>query len=141
MALQKLALQAALKRRPKISISNHVTTVLLAGGVGLGIFFGIRAVAKNFKKGIRERQALIPNNPAAFASQLKLAFENDNAFGWGTDEAAVFSTLEEIPNKATFNSVQRAYRDLYGKNLSADLKSELTVAEYNQVLQIINAKF
>lgn len=139
MALPKIALQA-LSQRPKISLSSQLTMFLLAGGTGLGVFFGIRAVAKNFKKGIQERQALEPGNPAAFASQLKLAFENDSAFGWGTDEEAVFYILESIPNTATFKKVQRAYLDLYNTNLSSDLKDELSLDEYNQVLQIINAK-
>ena len=139
MALPKIALQA-LSQRPKISFSSQLTTFLLAGGTGLGIFFGIRAVAKNFKKGIRERQALDPGNPAAFASQLKLAFENDSAFGWGTDEEAVFRVLECIPNLAAFKKVQRAYQDLYNTSLSADLREELSTEEYYQVLQIINAK-
>ncbi len=140
MAAPLLALKA-LQNRPQVKIGGQLTNVLLATGLGVGIFLGIRAVAKNFKKGIREQQALRPGNPAAFATRFKLAFENDNAFGWGTDEEALYRTIEQIPDAATFRSVQKAYRDLYGNNLAADFKSELSTEEYNTVLDLINAKF
>ena len=140
MAAPLLALKA-LQNRPRISIGSQLTSVLLATGLGVGIFLGIRAVTKNLKKGIRERQALRPGNPAAFATRFKLAFENDNAFGWGTDEEAIYRTIEQIPDAATFRRVQIAYRDLYGSNLAATFKSELSSEEYNTVLDLITTKF
>ena len=139
MAIPIRALKAL--GRGRSAALGMVTTALLATGAGVGIFLGIRVLAKNFKKGVRERQALRPGSPAGFASQLKLAFENDNAFGWGTDEAAIYNTIETIPNAATFNKVQAAYRDLYGKNLSAELQNELSSQEYAVLLELINAKF
>lgn len=140
MAVPLLAMKA-LQNRPRITLGSQLTQVILATGAGVGIFFGIRALAKNFKKGIREQQALNPGNPATYATQFKLAFENDNSFGWGTDEEAVYRTVEQIPNVATFKKVQHAYRDLYGSSLSADLKSELSTEEYTTLLDLINTKF
>jgi hypothetical protein len=132
--------QLAWQNRPRISISSQVTSTILAVGAAAGVFLGIKAVVKNFKQGIRENQALTEGNPAAFATQLKMAFENDNYFGWGTDEEAVFTVLEMIPTSSVMNKVQRAYRDLYGRNLAADLKDELSSEEFATALQIINSK-
>ena len=139
MAAPLLAYKAW-QSRPRITVSSQVTSTVLAVGAAAGVFLGVRTVVKNFKQGIREQQALIEGNPAAYATQLKMAFENDNYFGWGTDEEAVFSILEAIPSGNLMNKVQRAYRDLYGRNLAADLKEELATEEFSLALQIINAK-
>jgi len=139
MAAPLLALKA-LQNRPKTTVVSQTTQLLLATGLGVGLFLGVRALAKNFKKGVREQQALHPGNPAAFATQLKLAFENDNALGWGTDEVLIYRVVESIPDYATFKKVQNAYRDLYGSTLAVDLKSELNTEEYNALLELINTK-
>ncbi|TSE03232.1 annexin [Aquimarina algiphila] len=130
----------AIKNRPKISVSKDVTTVLLASGLGIGVFFAVRALVRKFKRNNRERHALQPGNPANFAIRLKMAFENDNAFGWGTDEEVVFDTIEQIPNASMMRKVERAYKDLYGNNLSADLMSELSTEEFAIAQEIINSK-
>ena len=140
MALPVTAYKAW-QSRPRIGVSSQVITALLATSAGVGAFLGIRSVVRNFKQGVRERQALTDGNPAAFATQLKMAFENDNYFGWGTDEEAVFRVLEAIPNRTTWLKVQRAYRDLNdGRNLAADLMEELNSEEYGIAMQIINSK-
>ncbi|GAA4277013.1 hypothetical protein [Aquimarina mytili] len=134
-----LAMQA-IKSKPKVKVSSKVTTVLLATGFGLGAFFGVRALVRKFKRNTRERLALREGNPASFATQLKMAFENDNAFGWGTDEEMVYRTLEQVPSASLMRRVLRAYKDLYNSNLSADLKNELSTQEYAIALDIINSK-
>lgn len=135
-----IALKTAYKSRPKITIGDQMTTALIATGAGIGMFLGVRAVVRSFKKGIRERESLIEGNPASYATQIKMAFENDNAFGWGTDEELLFNTLERIPSQTMMRRVQRAYKDLFGRNLGSDLKSELDNEEYAAVLQLINSK-
>ena len=131
----------AWQNRPRVSVSSQVTSTLLGAGVAAGVFLGIRAVVNNFKQDVQERQALTEGSPAAFATQLKMAFENDNYFGWGTDEQRVYDTLELIPNWSTWLKVQRAYRDLYtGRNLASDLKEELDSEEYAIAFNIINSK-
>lgn len=140
MALPAVAYQAW-QSRPRISISSQVTTALLATGAGVGTFMGIRALVRNFKQDLQERQALTEGNPAAFATRIKMAFENDNYFGWGTDEKVLFETLEAIPDWSTWLKVQKAYRNLYhGRNLAADLKDELDSEEFAMAMQIINSK-
>ncbi len=136
MALAKEGIQ----RKPQLHFNSKVTTVLLTTGLGLGMFFGVRSLVRKLKRNHRERQALNDGNPSSYATRLKMAFENDNAFGWGTDEEAVYRTLEQIPSASMMRRVLRAYKDLYNQNLSADLKNELTSQEYAIALDIINSK-
>ncbi|WP_108802159.1 hypothetical protein [Aquimarina sp. Aq107] len=140
MALPTVLAMQAIKQRSKVSIGSTAISVLLATGLGAVGFFGIRALVRKFKRDIREGQALNEGNPANFAIRLVMAFENDNAFGWGTDEEALFRTLEQIPSASMMRKVQRAYRDLEGINLAADLQSELTTEEFAIANEIINSK-
>ena len=139
MALPILAAQA-IQKRPKVSVGKQTTTILLATGLGAVTFLGIRALVRKFKKNIREGQALEEGNPSNYAIRIQMAFENDNAFGWGTDEEALFRILEEIPTESMMRKVGRAYRDLTGRNLAADLQSELTTQEFAIANEIINTK-
>ena len=139
MALPILAAQA-IQKRPKVSVGKQTTTILLATGLGAVTFLGIRALVRKFKKNIREGQALEEGNPANYSIRIQMAFENDNAFGWGTDEEALFRILEEIPTESMMRKVGRAYRDLTGRNLAADLQSELTTQEFAIANEIINTK-
>ena len=126
--------------RPKVSVGRTTSAILLATGLGTVAFFGIRALVNKFKKDIRESQALEEGNPANFAIRLVMAFENDNAFGWGTDEEVLFQTLEQIPTASMMRKVERAYKDLEGRNLATDLASELTTEEFAIANEIINSK-
>jgi len=130
----------AVQKRPKVTIGKQTTSVLLATGLGVAAFWGVRALWKKFKRDFREGQALEEGNPANYAIRIIMAFENDNAFGWGTDEQALFRTLEQIPTASMMRRVQRAYRDMEGSNLSADLQSELTTEEFAIANEIINSK-
>ncbi|WP_299221286.1 hypothetical protein [uncultured Aquimarina sp.] len=140
MAIPAALAIRTIKSKPKISVGKTTTSILLAVGLGAAAFFGIRALVKKFKRDIREGQALIEGNPANFAIRLVMAFENDNAFGWGTDEESLFRTLEQIPTATMMRKVRRAYRDLEGRNLAADLQSELTTEEFAIANEIINSK-
>lgn len=130
----------AYKSLPKVNMSSQVLAAILATAAGAGTFIGIRYVVKNLKQGLQEKNALYEGDPAAYATQLKMAFENDTWFGWGTDEEIVFRTLEEIHSKAIFSKVQNTYRDLFGNSLAADLKEELSTEDYIQAMQILNSK-
>ncbi|WP_299432099.1 hypothetical protein [uncultured Aquimarina sp.] len=140
MAIPAALAMRTIKSKPKVSIDKTTTSVLLATGLGAAAFFGIRALVRKFKRDIREGQALTEGNPANFAIRLVMAFENDNAFGWGTDEESLFRTLEQIPTASMMRKVQRAYRDLEGRNLAADLQNELTTEEFAIANEIIKSK-
>jgi hypothetical protein len=117
---------------------------LTYGIVGLvvlsGSFFIGRSIVRKARATSEQKKTYEDGNSAAFAQQLKMAFENDNYFGWGTDEEAVRSVIRKIPSKDEFKKVINSYQKLYAKSLMADLKNELTTTEYNEMLAIISGK-
>lgn len=107
--------------------------VILGGG-----FFLVRKWILNAISNREEKKTLEEGSPATYAKQIKMAFDND---GWlGTDTPALRNTLREIPDKDTFNKVVKSYQKLYTSNLMYDLSDELQTTEYNEMLQIIDAK-
>lgn len=142
MALPAVLAMEAFKNRPKVKVGNTTLTVLLATGLGAAAFFGIRSLVKGFKKEVREGQALNEGSPESYAVDLVMAFENDFAFGWGTDEELLFRTLQRIPSASMMVKVQRVYPDFDGsnRNLFTALQSDLSSEEYAVALEIINSK-
>lgn len=117
---------------------------LTYGIVGLlvlsGSYFIGRSVVRSARSTGEQKKTYDDGNSAAFAQQLKMAFENDNYFGWGTDEDVVRSVIRKIPSKEEFKKVINSYQKLYARSLMADLKDELTTWEYNEMLAIISGK-
>ena len=87
-----------------------------------------------------EKDSLDEGDPATYAKQLKMAFDNDNWFGWGTNLKLVFQVFEEIPSKGMYKKVQSSYFDMYAKPLNSDLESELSSSEYNQMISLLSSK-
>jgi len=107
--------------------------VVLGGGFILIRKWILHAISNR-----EEKKTMDDGSPATFAKQVKMAFEND---GWpGTDTTALRNTLREIPDRKTFDDVVKSYRKLYNGNLMYDLSDELQTTEYNEMLQIIEAK-
>ncbi len=123
---------------------NDFRTVILFGSLGIGTVTGLFFLGRHFihKKAVKhtEKHSAEEGNPATYAKQLRMAFQNDNDFGWGTNEELVYSTIREIETKAAYAKVQSAYYTLYGKSLNADLEDEMSSDEYNEVIRIISAK-
>jgi hypothetical protein len=117
---------------------------LTYGIVGLvvlsGSFFIGRSIVRNARATSEEKKTYDDSNAAYYAQKLKMAFENDNYFGWGTDEESIRETLRKIPSKDEFKKVINSYQKLYAKSIMTDLKSELTTSEYNEMLAIIAGK-
>jgi hypothetical protein len=63
----------------------------------------------------RKSDSLEVGDPATFAKQLKMAFDNDNYAGWGTNEKMVMQVFNEMPSKSMYSKVQKEYANLYGK--------------------------
>jgi len=76
----------------------------------------------------------------SWARRLKSAFDYTILGMPATDEDAIKSVFIEIPSQAAFNLVANAYMSEYGKNLIADLKSELEIWEYPDYMKIITSK-
>ena len=105
-----------------------------------GSFFIGRSIVRNARSSSEQKKTYEDGNAAAFAQQLKMAFENDNYFGWGTDEEAVRSVIRKVPSKDFFKQVINSYQKLYARSLMADLKDELETSEYNEMLAILAGK-
>ncbi len=112
-----------------------VSLVVLSGSFLLG-----RTIVRGARATSEEKKTYEDGNAASFAQQLKMAFENDNYFGWGTDEEAVRDVIRKVPSKDYFKQVINSYQKLYARSLMADLKDELTTSEYNEMLAIIAGK-
>ena len=124
-------------------IQNLKTIVVystLGAGAATGLFFLARHFYKKTISNLTERRSLEEGDPATLAKQLKMAFENDNYFGWGTNWEVVKQVFQEIPSKSMYSKVQREYYRLYNKSLNADLEDELSSDEYNELIRILNAK-
>lgn len=121
-------------------LTDQILNVLLAGAVGLGSFLLIRKIVRDMKQRAQQKNALTPGDPASDAIQLKMAFDNDNWLGWGTNEELIFRILESIPDSSFMRKVQKAYRNLYQTELVADMQSEMDTGEFAKALAIINSK-
>jgi hypothetical protein len=107
--------------------------------VGSAFYFGKKLV-KQTQSNNEERYSWDDGSAAAFAKQIKMAFENDMPFSWGTDEGKLRDALRKIPSKDVFKDVMKSYEKLYSSSLMRDLKDELTSTEYSEMLSIIAGK-
>lgn len=123
---------------------REIKTIAVYSALGLGtatgVFLLIRHFYKKAKKTVVEKRSLTEGDPSTYARQLKMAFDNDNWMGWGTNTEMVTQVFQSMPSKATYQKVQNAYATLYNRSLTADLEDELTSEEYNQVISIISTK-
>lgn len=124
-------------------IQNLKTTVIYSSlglGTATGLFFLARHFYKKTRANVSQRHSLEVGDPATYAKQLKMAFDNDNYAGWGTNEKMVVQVFNDIPSKSMYTKVQKEYANLYGRSLNADLEEELSSDEYNGLIRILNAK-
>lgn len=106
-------------------------------GVGGTIWLG-RKIILNARANKEQNQTFEDGNPATTAKQIKMAFEND---GWpGTDTKALRQVLVSIQSQADWNKTVKSYEKLFNRNLLKDMSDELQSTEYNEMLQIIDAK-
>jgi hypothetical protein len=120
----------------KEKLTYGIVSLVVLGGS----FFIGRSIVRHARATSEEKKTYDDGNAAYYAQKLKMAFENDNYFGWGTDEESIRNTLRKIPSKEIFKQVINSYQKLYAKSLMADLKDELTTTEYNEMLAIIAGK-
>jgi len=123
---------------------QNLKTIVIYSSLGVGTATGLFLLGRHlYKKTVANRSqndSMEEGDPATFAKQLKMAFDNDTAFGWGTNEDAVNQVFLEIPSRSMYGKVQREYFNMYGRNLNADLEDELSSDEYNELIRILNAK-
>lgn len=79
-------------------------------------------------------------NLQSWAARLKAAFDKSYGPIPGTDEDAIKAVFNEVPTQSAFVQTGIVYKSLYGRDLIADLKSELEFWEYGPYMQIITQK-
>lgn len=123
---------------------QNLKTIVIYSTLGVGTATGLFLLARHFYKKTRatisQKHSLEEGDPATFATQLKMAFDNDSYFGWGTNEKMVMQVFNDIPSKSMYSKVQKEYSRLYGRSLNADLEEELSSDEYNELIRILNTK-
>ncbi len=124
----------------EFTLKETVTYSLLGVVVLGGSFFIGRSLVRKARSNNEERKTYEEGNEATYAKQLKMAFDNDMWFGWGTDEEAIRKTLRAMPSKEVFKKVISSYQKLYARSLMKDMQDELTSTEYNEMLAILAAK-
>lgn len=105
-----------------------ITGAIVLGKKMIDKVISNRAHAKSFEDG----------SPETIAKQIKMAFENDGYFG--TNTQALRNALVQIKSKDELNKVYKAYQREYGSSLYKDMSDELQSTEYNEMLQIMEAK-
>lgn len=124
----------------EFTLKEKVQYSLLGLVVLGGAFYFGRQLVRNVKATNEEKKTYEDGSSATYAKQLKMAFENDMPFGWGTDEESIRTVLRKVPSKEVFRQVITSYERLYARSLMEDMKEELTSTEYNEVLAILAAK-
>ncbi len=127
-------------KHDEFTLKETVTYSVLGVVVLGGSFFIGRSLVRNARSTGEEKKTYEEGNEATFAKQLKMAFDNDMWFGWGTDEEAIRKTLKAVPSKEVFRKVINSYQKLYARSLMKDMQDELTSTEYSEMLAIIGAK-
>ena len=119
-------------------------TTVVYSTLGIGVATGVFMLAKHFilkaKSNKAQKSSTQEGSPTTFAKQLHMAFQNDNSFGWGTNNDLVKQVFTSIPSKRSYDHVQKAYFNLYQKNLNADLEEEMSAQEFNEIIRILSTK-
>ncbi|HEY9008094.1 MAG TPA: hypothetical protein VIM75_18260 [Ohtaekwangia sp.] len=133
-----------MKQSESQKIQNLKTRVIYSAlgiGTATGLLLLMRHFYRRWQANRTEKHSLEEGAPAMYATQLKMAFDNDMPYGLGTDEEAVIKVFESLPSKQMYKRVQEAYSRMNdGRNLNADLKDELDSKDLNKVMRILNSK-
>ena len=125
---------------PARDYAIYVSSTVLAAGAGLGMYYLLKGKVVAQQQKVVQEEGLRAGTAANWAKRLKMAFDNDLAWGMGTDEDKIYQVFRELPNKKAYAEVQKAYRTLYQKDLNADLQDELSSSEFSTVMKIYNIK-
>lgn len=132
--------ESPIHQQDEFTLEEKIKYGILGVVVLGGSFFIGRKLVRRAKSYSEEKKTYEEGNEATYAKQLKMAFENDMWFGWGTDEEAIRKVLRAIPSKEYFRRVISSYQKLYSRSLMKDMQDELTSTEYNEMLAILSVK-
>src|SRR5262245_16468529 len=132
--------ETSIQERDEFTVEEKIKYGLLGLILIGGSFFIGRSLFRKARATTEEKKTYEDGTPATYAKQIKMAFENDMWWGWGTDEEALRKIIVAIPGKEEFKKVISSYQKLYARNMMADMQDELTTSEYKEMLAIVAAK-
>lgn len=109
-------------------------------GLGFGAYLLVNKQVQKAKITQIDQTSLDDGSAGNLARKLKMAFQNDNYFGWGTNVPAVYDAFKQLKSKSQFSQVKAAYQTLFKSSLDADLQDELSSSEWNKVQAIYASK-
>lgn len=121
----------------KTQQQNILRGLLIAGG----LYLGYRVTSKTIKNmRSRNTSVLADQSPEVRQAMGLRSAMNPSGVSWlmwsdGTNEDAITQISEQIQN---LDAVATAYRNLYGKELVADLQGELSTERFNSFLQTVS---
>jgi hypothetical protein len=84
---------------------------------------------------IQRAPALTTDDYTTLAANLHSAMA-----GWGTDEEAIFVSLQKLEKDATaIAALKKAYQDTYKEDLESEIRSELSGSELDLALELLGA--
>lgn len=125
-------------RPPKWTTKSKIQYSIL----GVAMLGGLVLLGRHFIRKVQTNQEQAKTyeegNPATYAKQIKMAFENDG--WWGTNTEALRTAIQSVKSKSEFRKVMTAYQKLYHSSLLGDMQNELQSSEYTELLAILSAK-
>lgn len=80
-------------------------------------------------------------NAQKIAEKLRDTFYGEwYQLGMGTKEDEMYALLSQIPDGVRLSQVSDEYQKKYEANLLSEIRSELDVAEFNKVIEIVSRK-
>ena len=132
--------EASIEQHDEFTLEEKIKYGILGLVVLGGSFFIGRSIIRKARSTSEEKKTYEEGSAATYAKQIKMAFENDMWWGWGTDEDALRKTIRAIPSREEFKKIINSYQKLYSRSMMADMQDELTTSEYREMLAIIAAK-
>ncbi len=111
----------------------------LVGTISLGtlVYLGWKFVGNKISD--QESKGSLSNeDPAYYAKQFKIGFDNNNWYG--SDMNVIREAMIAIPSKDFFNKVADSYRRQYHKSLFQELEAKLKSTEYQEMQAIYKVK-
>lgn len=122
------------------NVKKALTITLIAGlGIGAIAIIGSKTVKKK-KTDKSDSQSFNAGTPEYKAKQIKMFFENDSAFGAGTDVTKLRHLLTKVGSQDEMEKIRAEYKNQNGSVLDNDLKNELRSNQFLELSQIIAAK-
>jgi hypothetical protein len=126
------------ERDSSARFKNYVLwSILGTAAAGTVIYLGWKLATDKISN-LENRGSLDNEDPAYYAKQFKIGFDNNNWYG--SDTETVRQAMLSIPSKDFFEKVAQSYHRQYKSSLYKDLESKLKSTEYREMQAIYKIK-